>query len=264
MNILFWVGVAWILFISLWWQVSMNSSTAALSFWPSRIVWSAMYRFQSSLLDIRSLIQVTQQWIRRFHCSGPAPSLLLMLMHWAISQMRSLTLLSFHCIVKSPFSCWIPMVSAAHWLTITPAFLAQRRSCWVGIWIVLVSVITDFGKQQASHYISGSQRWLKKEGWIANARYSEQMSGLMIMSSTVTRCGSRVSNVLEIVRKVGSQGEEMGGLGGVVLIRRHPLGCYSARNKCASHHLSALIHWLNSQIHHPDNQQHALQSYLTE
>jgi hypothetical protein len=37
------------------------------------------------------------------------------------------------------------MVSAAHWLTPTPVFSAQTRTCRVNIWIVLPLATTDFG-----------------------------------------------------------------------------------------------------------------------
>jgi len=86
--------------------------------------------------------------------------------------MRSLTLLSFDCIVKSPFPCRIPTVSAAQWLTPTQAFLAWRWTCWVGVWIVLAPTMTDFGNLQASHYIFDFQRWSIIEWWILNAHYS--------------------------------------------------------------------------------------------
>jgi len=132
---------------------SANLSSAALNFWPSRIVLSAIYCFQSGLFDARSLIPVTQWSIRRSNSSVLAPCLLLILMDWEISQTQSLTLLSFCRVVKPPFSCWIPMVSAAHWMTPTSVFLAQTRTCTVGIGIVLASGTADFGNQKASHYI---------------------------------------------------------------------------------------------------------------
>jgi len=135
-DFLFLVQVWWMLFFLWKWPTSVNSSSAALSFWRSRLVLSAMYHFQSGIEDTRSLVLVPQQLIRRSHCSVPAPCLLLMLMDWAISQMCSLTLLPFHCVVKPPFSCQIPMVSATHWLTPTTVFLALERSSRVGVWIV--------------------------------------------------------------------------------------------------------------------------------
>jgi len=218
-SFLFLVGVSSALSFLRRRPTSANSSGAALSFWPLRLVFSAMYRFQSGLLDPSSLIRVTQRSVRRSHFSGPAPSLLMMLMDWAISQMRSLTSLSIRCVVKPPLFCQIPMVSAAHWLTPTPPFSAQTRTWRVGIWIVLASAMTDFGKQKASHYISGSQRWSMIEWWISNACYSKAASGVLNISSRVMRCGSRgeegVSNVLEIVSKEGRQGEYIYGLGGI-------------------------------------------------
>jgi hypothetical protein len=56
-----------------------NSSCATWSYLPSRLVLSAIYCFQSSRLDSRSLIRVKQQSIGRSHCSGPLPCLLMML-----------------------------------------------------------------------------------------------------------------------------------------------------------------------------------------
>jgi len=149
------VGVSLSLFILPWRQTSSNSSSAAMSFWPSWLVLCTLYHFEAGLLDSRSLIQVTQRTIRRSHCSAPASCSLMMLMDWAISQMRSLTLLSIHCVLKPPRSCQIPMVSAAYWLTPTLAFLAQTQTCRGGTWIVLVSQTTHFGNQKASHYIVG-------------------------------------------------------------------------------------------------------------
>jgi len=78
--------------------------------------------------------------------------------------------------------------------------------------------MTDFGNQKASHYILGSQRWSMIEWWISNGCYSKQASGVLNISSRVMRCGSRgeegMSKVLEIVSKVGRQGEYIYGLGG--------------------------------------------------
>ena len=145
MSFLFLVRVSATLFFLGWRPTSANSSSAALSFWPLRLVMSAMYHFQWGLLDCRSLIWVMQWSIRRSHCSGPAPCLLMMLMDCAISQTRSLTISSTRCIVKPPLSRQIPIVSTAHWLTPTPVSLAQTWTCRVGIWIVLASAITDFG-----------------------------------------------------------------------------------------------------------------------
>jgi len=139
------LGVSWSQF-SIWGRpTSVNSSSATLSFWPSRLVLSAMYCFQRGHFDSRLLIRVMQWSIRRFHCSGPASCLLMMVMDCAISQTCSLTLLSICCVVKPPLSCHIPMVSAAHWLTPSPAFSVQMQTCRVGIWIVSASTTTDFG-----------------------------------------------------------------------------------------------------------------------
>jgi len=150
-----------------------------------------MYRFQSGPLDSRSLIQVTQQSIRRSHCWGPAPCLLMMPMDWAISQKRSVTSLSLRYVVKPPLSCQIPVVSAAHWLTLTQVFSDQTRTCRVSIWIVLASATTDSGNQKASHYILSSQRWSMIEWWILNACYSKQASGVLNISLRVMRWHSR-------------------------------------------------------------------------
>jgi len=104
-----------------------------------------MYHVQSGLLDARSLIPVTQQSIRRSHCSGPLRCFLTMLMDWAIYQMRSLTLSSLHCAVKPPLSCQIPMVSAAHCLTPAPAFSAQMRTfSW---YMDCISICDDWFRQ---------------------------------------------------------------------------------------------------------------------
>ena len=149
MNFLFSISVSSILLCLQWRPTSRNSLSAAFSFWLSRIVLSALYCFQSDLLGTRSLIWTMQRLIKKFCCSALVPSLLLMLMDWVISQKHSLTLLSFHCIAKPPFSYQIPMVSATHWLTPTPVFLAQRVTCWVSIWIELASAMTDFSNQKA-------------------------------------------------------------------------------------------------------------------
>jgi len=78
--------------------------------------------------------------------------------------------------------------------------------------------MTDFGNQKALHYILGSQRWSMIEWWISNACYSNQASKVLNISSTVMQCGSRgeegVWKVLEVVSKVGRQGENIYGLGG--------------------------------------------------
>jgi len=206
-SFLFFVGVSSRVFFLRRQPTSANSSRAALNFWPVRLVLSAMYGIQSGLLDATSLNQVMQLSIRRSHCSGPAPCLLMMLMDWAISQMRSLTLRSIHCVVKPPSSCPIPILSAAHWLTPTLAFSVQTQTCRVGIWIVLASATTDFGNQKASHYISGCQRWSIIEGWISNVCDSKQASGVLKILSRVMWCGRRggegESKVRETVSKVG-------------------------------------------------------------
>jgi len=147
----------------------VNSSSVAVSVRTSRLVLGAMYHFKSSLLDTRSLIRVTRHSIMRSHFSGPAVCLLMMLMNWAISQRHSLTLLSIRCVVKPPLSCQILIVSAVYWLPRILAFSARTRSCSVGIWIVLPSVMTDFCNQKASLCILGSEWWSIIEWWILNA-----------------------------------------------------------------------------------------------
>jgi len=56
------------------------------------------------------------------------------------------------------------------------------------------------------------------EWWIWNACYPKQASGVLNTSSRVMQCSSRgkegVLKVLEIVSKVGTQGEYIYGLGG--------------------------------------------------
>jgi len=64
------------------------------------VVVSAIYRFQSALLDARLLIQVTQWLIKRSLWLEPALCLILMVMDWAISRQCSLTLLSICCVVS--------------------------------------------------------------------------------------------------------------------------------------------------------------------
>jgi len=55
------------------------------------------------------------------------------------------------------------------------------------------------------------------EWWISNAFHSKQASGVLNILSRVMPCGSRgeegVSKILEIVSKVGRQGEYIYGLG---------------------------------------------------
>jgi len=236
-NFLFLVGVLAIPYFLQQTPFTANWFSGALSFWSSTSVLSAMKHFQSGLWDVRSLIRVTQRSIRRSHCSGQAPCLLLMLTDWAGSETLSLTSFCFRCIVKPLCYCQISMVSAAHWLTPTVAFSAQMQTSRVGIWIVLPSGTTDFGNKKASHYILGSQWWSKIEWWVSYPGYTKQASGVLNVSSRAMRCGSRgehgVLKVLEIVSKVGSQGEYISGLGGLLFIRRHHLGCYSARKKFA-------------------------------
>jgi len=154
--------------------ICANRYRAAMSFWRSWLVLSAMYRCKRRLLDARWPIRVMHWSIRRSHLSGPASCLLRMLMDWAIAMTRSLTVLSICCVMKPPLFFQIPIVSAAHWLTPIPAFPAQMRTCRVGIRIVLASATTDFGNQEASHYNWGSQRLSVIEWWISNGRYSKQ------------------------------------------------------------------------------------------
>jgi len=56
------------------------------------------------------------------------------------------------------------------------------------------------------------------ERWISNACYSNQVSGVLNISSRVMQCGGRgakgMSKVLQIVSKRGRQGEYIYGLGG--------------------------------------------------
>jgi len=251
------VGFLWILLFLLQRPPSADTSSAALILWPSRIVWSARYCFPRGVLDAKSLIRVMQQSIRRSHLLGQEPSMLLMIMDWAISQTCSLTLLYFCCVVKPPFSSQIPMVSATHWLSPTPTFSAQRWTCRVSIWIILASAMTDFGNPKASHYMIASQQWSTIEWWISDAGYSKHRSGVFSIFPCVTQCGCRgeegVSNVLEIASKVGRQRKCICGLWGVILIQQHHLGCYLARNQFAYQHLSALICQLKAKIHHKDN-----------
>ena len=142
----------------------------------------------------------------------------MMLMDRAISQARSLTLIYIGCVVKPPLSCQTPMVSAVHWLSPTLAISGQTRTCWVGIWNVLASATPDFGKQKVSQWISAPQRGSIIEWWISNAYYSKEALGLLNISSKVrwrSSSGDKgVLKVLEIVSKVGRQGEYIYGLGG--------------------------------------------------
>ena len=107
-SFLFLVRVSLSQFLLQWRATSANSSSASLSFWTLCLILSAIYHFQRGLLDSRILIPVTQWSIRRSHCLGLAHCLLMMLLNWAICQMRSLTWLSIRCVVKPPLSCQIP------------------------------------------------------------------------------------------------------------------------------------------------------------
>jgi hypothetical protein len=179
------------LFFLRWRPTSTDSSSAGRCSWPSTLVWSAMNGFQSGLLDSRSPIQVTQWTIMGSYHLGWVPCLLLMPMDCAISQMHSLTILSVHCVVKPPSSCPVPMASAVHWLTPTPACFAQAYTCSIGFWIVLASATTDFGNQKASWYIFGFQWWLIIEWSILNVCYIGPTLGVLNISSRVMWCGSR-------------------------------------------------------------------------
>jgi len=236
-NLVFLGGVSLILLFLGQRSTSANSSNAVMIIWPLTLASSAVYHCQSGVLHARSFIWVTQQSIKRYHCLGPADSSLLMTMDWAISEPGTLTWLSFRCVVKPPFSYHIPMASAAHWLTPTPAFSAWMRTRTVSIWIVVASGTTDFGNQKVSHYTLGSQRWSMIEWWISNAHYYKQATGVLNILPGGTRCGSRgeegVSKVLENVGNVGRQGKYIYGIGGISLIRRHHLRHYSARKEFA-------------------------------
>jgi len=239
LNHLFLDVVSSILFFLQQWRTSANTPSVAVSFWTSRIVFSAMYHFQSGLSEAISVIQETQQMIKWSHCSGRVSSLLLILMDWAIIQIRYLTWLSLRCAVHPPCSCQIPIVSAVHWQTPTPAFWAQRWTCWVGIWIVVASVTTDFSNQKMSHLCLGCQRRSMIEWWITNSRYSKAGLEVLNILSRVMQCSSSgeegVLKVVEILCKVGRQGEYICGHEGVILIWWHHLGCYSARNQFPLH-----------------------------
>jgi len=189
-NFHFFVRVLAILFFLQQRPTSVDMTSTASSFWPLRMVLSAMFSFQSGRVNSRSLIVVMQWSIRRSRFSQPAHRLFLMFMDWANTQTCSLTILSFHCVVKPPFSCQIAMVSTAHCLTPTLVLSAERWTCCVGIWIVFAYASTDFGNQKASQYIVSSQQWSMIEWWISNARYTTQASGVLNIWSMVKRCGS--------------------------------------------------------------------------
>ena len=125
MNMLFLDRVLSILFFLLWRPTSANTSwsCAAMSFSPSREVLSVMCRFRSGHWDARSLIRVTQWSVRRSHCSGPAPSLLLMIMDWAISQMHSW--LYYLSVVLSSH---LPAAQSA-WFLLPIGWLQHLQSC---------------------------------------------------------------------------------------------------------------------------------------
>jgi len=78
--------------------------------------------------------------------------------------------------------------------------------------------MTNFGNQNASHYISGFQWWSMVEWWILNACYCTQASGVLNISSTVMRCSSigedGVSRVPGIVSNMCRHHEYLYGLGG--------------------------------------------------
>jgi hypothetical protein len=237
-------------FVSRWMPTSLILSHAALSFWWLMWVLSAMYHFQSSFLDIRSLIKVIQRSKRRSLCSWTVCWMVLMLKDCTISQVCSLNLQFFHCGVKWLFSYQITMVPAAHWLTPTLAFSAQTPTCRVDSWIVLASGTTNCGNHKASHCIWGFGWCSMMEWWISKAWYSKHGSGMLNIFSRMIWCGSRdeegVSKDLEIVSKVGRLSEYIYGLWAVFWIRRHHLVCDSARNEMTQNHVGALIHRLNA------------------
>jgi len=154
---------------------------------------------------------------------------------WAISMMCIHNLSSFHCIVKPPFSCQIPMVSATQWMTKTTAFSAERRTHTVSILNFLAFGTTDFGNQQASDCIWCSQRWSIIEWWISHTWCSKPALGVMNRLSRVIWCNSGgewgMSKDLVIVSTVHSQVKSRCGLGGVTRIWWYHLGWDSARNQ---------------------------------
>ena len=172
---------------------------------------------------------------RRSYYSWPASNLLPVLMEWNNSQMYHLAVLFFRCVVLSPFPSQIAMVSAAHWVTSKPRFSAQRWSCRVCIWIVFTSATSHISNPKLSHIIFGSQQWSMIEWWISSAWFSKQVSVVFIISSRLmqysSRCEKAVSQVLEIVPRLGKQGEYIWGLRGVILIWRYHFGRYWGR-KC--------------------------------
>jgi len=121
-NFLFSVGVGSIIFFLQGSPPSANSSSAPLSFWPPRIVFSAMYRVQSGLLDTRSLLPVTEWLITRSYCSGLARGLLLTIIDRAITNRRSLTLVFFLWVVQPPFPAQSP------WYLLSIGWLQHRHS----------------------------------------------------------------------------------------------------------------------------------------
>jgi len=164
--------------------------------------------------------------------------------------MRTLTLWSFHWVVRQPFLYKILIISAAHWIALMPAISAQRWNCDVGITIELASAITDLCIQKASHFIQGSQWWSMMEWGISNVCDSKSPSGVLTRLSRLAQCDSRgeegVWNVLEIVSKVPEWDESLCGLRRFVIIWQHHLGCYLARTKVPQHDPRAQICRLNT------------------
>jgi len=234
-NFFFLVGVSSILFLLQWKPTSGNLSTAGYSIWPCTMALSAMINFQCRHFDTRSPIQTTIQSIRRSHSSGQVPRLRLLLRDWGIAQTYSICLFSFPRVVKQLFCGKFPIVSAADRMSPILVCSALRQTCWVCIWIELASVTTDFGTHESSHYIVSSQWWSTIQWWISDYQYSKQSSGVLNKLSRVMWYGisglKGLSKVLEYVTKVWRQGKYICGLGGVILIRWHYLGPYSARTQ---------------------------------
>jgi hypothetical protein len=74
-------------------------------------------------------------------------------------------------------------------------------------------VMTDFSNQKPPHYICRSQQWSMIEWRIWNASFYKQALGVLNILSQGMRCGTGVddgvSNALEILSKVGRNGEYM-------------------------------------------------------
>jgi len=102
MSFLSFIMILLIVFCLGWRATCQDSFHAALNFWPWRLVLSAMYRFQSGLVDVRLLSQETQWSMRRCHLSGLAPCFMVILMDWTLSQTCSPTSLSLCWIDKLP------------------------------------------------------------------------------------------------------------------------------------------------------------------